>query len=231
MNIDRWYGPYKVRIFPWIDGKRIYVNVQYFAPGQSVERPPVWDRTVYITDDPAGRKMIEEFTDTLIQYIAKLNISQDVDLIITVEPDSAQKGDNSGLKATGKLLNLKNARKRYGSVTLNGLEITLLRDAYVSDDGEYYLAEGTDGTVDEFGYYNLYRVAFETTPRWKEATARYDELFRKDQEILTDNEYNELSGLSSFLSDESNACDWDKPAEIVSIQNDNPFWMCPKAED
>jgi len=29
MELDRWIGSYNVRSFPWIDGKRIYFNVQY----------------------------------------------------------------------------------------------------------------------------------------------------------------------------------------------------------
>ena len=33
MEIDKWFGCYKVRYFPWIDGKQIYFNVQYFPPG------------------------------------------------------------------------------------------------------------------------------------------------------------------------------------------------------
>ena len=32
MEIDGWVGPYKVKAFPWIDGKRIYFNVQYYEP-------------------------------------------------------------------------------------------------------------------------------------------------------------------------------------------------------
>lgn len=44
MELDRWIGSYKVRSFPWIDGKRIYFNVRYYAPGQSIEKPPVSTR-------------------------------------------------------------------------------------------------------------------------------------------------------------------------------------------
>lgn len=29
-EIDKWIGSYKVRVFPWIDGKRIYFNVQFW---------------------------------------------------------------------------------------------------------------------------------------------------------------------------------------------------------
>lgn len=71
MELDKWIGPYKVRAFPWVDGKHIYFNVQYFAPGQSVEKPPVIDRTVYITDDEAGRRFVFDFTHTCAEYVAR----------------------------------------------------------------------------------------------------------------------------------------------------------------
>ena len=48
MKFDGWIRSYRVTIFSWIDGETIYVNVQYYAPGQSIARPPVWDKTVYI---------------------------------------------------------------------------------------------------------------------------------------------------------------------------------------
>jgi len=40
MEMDKWISGYKVRSFPWIDGKHIYFNVQYYKPGQSIEKPP-----------------------------------------------------------------------------------------------------------------------------------------------------------------------------------------------
>ena len=32
MEIDKWIRNYKVRSFPWIDGKHIYFNVCKYAP-------------------------------------------------------------------------------------------------------------------------------------------------------------------------------------------------------
>lgn len=72
MEIDKWIAGYKVRSFPWIDQENIYFNVQYYAPGQSMHRPPVWDRTVYIKDNDTGRRVIHEFTDSLVHYIAEM---------------------------------------------------------------------------------------------------------------------------------------------------------------
>ena len=49
MEINTWINGCKVRGFKWIDGKRYYINVQYFEPGSSIEKPPMWDKSVYIT--------------------------------------------------------------------------------------------------------------------------------------------------------------------------------------
>jgi hypothetical protein len=84
MNIDKWIGPCKVRSFPWIDGKRIYFNAQYYAPGQSVEKPPVWDKTVYITDNAAGRRIVYDFTHSLVEHVAKMKIAEGTEVILTV---------------------------------------------------------------------------------------------------------------------------------------------------
>lgn len=83
MNIDKWIGSYKIRVFPWIDNKRIYCNVQYYAPGQSISRPPIWDKTVYITDNAAGRRLIYEFTDSLVEHIAMMQIPDNSEVILT----------------------------------------------------------------------------------------------------------------------------------------------------
>jgi hypothetical protein len=86
MEVDRWIGAYKVRAFPWIDKKRIYVNVQYFAPGQSVQQPPVWDKTIYVTDDDNGRRLVYEFTDTLVENISRMVVPPDAaEITLTVE--------------------------------------------------------------------------------------------------------------------------------------------------
>lgn len=85
MEINKWIGSYKVRSFPWIDGKRIYFNVQYYAPGQSIAQPPVWDKTVYITDNAAGQQLISEFTDTLVEYVAKMQIPDNAEVTLTAK--------------------------------------------------------------------------------------------------------------------------------------------------
>lgn len=83
MEIDGWFSGYKVRSFPWIDGKTIYFNVQCYAPGQSINCPPVWDRTVYVTDNEVGRRLVFEFTDSLAQYVAGLEIQLGRKIVLT----------------------------------------------------------------------------------------------------------------------------------------------------
>ena len=74
MEINKWIAGYKVQIFPWVDKKSIYVNVQYFKPGSSIERPPAFDKSALFTDDEKGRKFVYECTDSCISYIAGLNL-------------------------------------------------------------------------------------------------------------------------------------------------------------
>lgn len=85
MELDKWIGSYKVRSFPWIDGKRIYFNVQYYVPGQSVEKPPVWDKTVYITDNAAGRQLVCDFTHSLVEHIASMRSVDHVEVTLTAK--------------------------------------------------------------------------------------------------------------------------------------------------
>jgi hypothetical protein len=83
VEVDRWITGYKVRAFPWIDGKRIYFNVQYYKPGQSTSKPPAWDKTVYVTDNAAGQRLVSDFTHTLTEYVAQLQIPNAAEVTIT----------------------------------------------------------------------------------------------------------------------------------------------------
>ena len=83
MEIDKWIAGYKVRAFPWIDGKRIYFNVQYYAPGQSIAKPPAWDKTVYITDNAAGQRLVNEFTHSLAELVAQMQIADHTEITLT----------------------------------------------------------------------------------------------------------------------------------------------------
>ncbi len=82
INIDKWISGYKVRAFNWIDGKRIYFNVQYYLPGQSIEKPPVWDKTVFIIDNENGRKLVNEFTHSLVEHVARMQTKEGVEITV-----------------------------------------------------------------------------------------------------------------------------------------------------
>lgn len=85
MEIDAWISGYKVRSSPWIDGKTIYFNVQYYRPGQSLSQPPVWSKTVYITNDVAGRDMVENLAASLTEHVANMEIPVGRKIVLTAE--------------------------------------------------------------------------------------------------------------------------------------------------
>lgn len=84
MEIDRWFGPYAVRAFPWIDGgKRIYFNVMLYPHGMSPQSvSPIFDKTVYIVNNSAGRRLVFGFTRTLINYVEQLEIKPGTEVIL-----------------------------------------------------------------------------------------------------------------------------------------------------
>ncbi len=86
MELDIWIDSYKVRSFPWIDGKRIYFNVQYYSPGQSLEKPPVWNKTVYINDNPEGRRLVNDFLHSLVDHIASMRSTKHIEVTLTAQP-------------------------------------------------------------------------------------------------------------------------------------------------
>jgi hypothetical protein len=105
MEIDKWISGYKVRSFPWIDGKHIYFNVQYYKPGQSIEKPPAWDKTVYIVDNPAGQRLLNDFIYSLIEHVAKMQIEEGHKVILTAYAGDWRKGMEKAYKEiTGIIL-------------------------------------------------------------------------------------------------------------------------------
>ena len=83
MNVDTWINGCKVRAFPWVDGKLIYLNVQYYRPGQSIEKPPAWDKTVYITNNTAGQRLVNELTHSLVEHIGNMQIADGLEITLT----------------------------------------------------------------------------------------------------------------------------------------------------
>lgn len=84
MYIDKWIQGCKVHVEAWIDGKTIYVNARYYRPGQSLSQAPVWDRTIYVTDDKNGRIIVEHFLDSLVLHICSMNYKDGNKYVVTV---------------------------------------------------------------------------------------------------------------------------------------------------
>ena len=67
----------------WYDGT-IYFNVRYFRPGQSINQPPIFDKSVYITDNDKGRYMVQNFKSSLAEYVARMDVNPENKVVITV---------------------------------------------------------------------------------------------------------------------------------------------------
>lgn len=83
MEIDKWVSGYKVRSFPWIDHETIYFNVAYYQPGQSIHQPPVWEKTVYITDNANGNRLLTDFLHSFTEHVSQMEIKAGTRVIIT----------------------------------------------------------------------------------------------------------------------------------------------------
>ena len=84
MEIDKWVGGYKVRSFPWVDNEHIYFNVQVYRPGQSLSQKPIADKSVFIVNNDNARRMVEQFTDSLAEFVARMTIPDGGKVVIMV---------------------------------------------------------------------------------------------------------------------------------------------------
>lgn len=81
MNIDTWTGAFKVRAFPWIDGKNIYFNVQTFRPGGRMDDPET-DKSVLIHDDDNARHVLSVYLNTLANAVSQMQRTG-TDVVVT----------------------------------------------------------------------------------------------------------------------------------------------------
>ena len=91
MMLDQWISGCKVHAEPWIDGKRIYFNIEYYRPGQSTQRPPAWEKTVYVLDNDAGRRLVYELTHTLVAHVREMSIPDNVEVTLGDDEDALRK--------------------------------------------------------------------------------------------------------------------------------------------
>lgn len=83
MYFEGFINGYLVHTEKWYDGT-IYFNVRYFSPGQSINQPPVFDKSVYITNNDKGRFLVQNYKSTLANYVARMDIKPGNTVIITV---------------------------------------------------------------------------------------------------------------------------------------------------
>jgi len=131
------------------------------------------------------------------------------------------------IKIDKEIETMKNGTVRkfdYGTVNYEGKTYKMNQDAYPENygtDGEiryYATAIGPDGAE--------YNITWETTKGWDKANAeakRVEELLAEQKlGYLNEAEETELATLldspnTSWLDDESNACDWDRPIDVQRI--------------
>jgi hypothetical protein len=116
----------------------------------------------------------------------------------------------------------------YGTVTFKGKTYKLIQDAYVDNYGtngavRYYVkAIGED--------YKTYLVTWETTEKFDDACrlayldARYEDEEDDLPQVLIEEryalyeKYDNDPPSSTYAEDEGNACDWDNPISVESIE-------------
>ena len=55
INIDTWVAGYKVRAFDWVDGKNIYMHIEYYKPGSSLSQPPAVEKSFLIAKEDEAK--------------------------------------------------------------------------------------------------------------------------------------------------------------------------------
>ncbi len=75
-----------VTVFPWIDKETIYVNVREAVAGSRTSAVAN-EKTVYVVADDNGTCAVNDYLDSLVNYIERLHIPQGHRCVITVEPN------------------------------------------------------------------------------------------------------------------------------------------------
>lgn len=83
--IEKWLENAKIEIFESPDSEWLHVTISQYSGGQSIERPPLWERTVYIKKNTEGRDFVFEYTDSLLHYVASCDYRENMH--ITVQPN------------------------------------------------------------------------------------------------------------------------------------------------
>lgn len=71
-----WYGKSKISV------------TSGYPPGSSLSRPPAFDKTVYITANERGEKMIECCLNSLVEFVSRLHITDGNKYVLTFEEET-----------------------------------------------------------------------------------------------------------------------------------------------
>lgn len=66
INIDTWEAGCKVRAFDWIDGKSIYLHMEYFAPRQSLSKPPAREKSVLLEKSEETEYRLRNYLNSIV---------------------------------------------------------------------------------------------------------------------------------------------------------------------
>ena len=69
INIDTWEAGCKVRAFDWIDGKSIYLHMEYFSPGSSLSQPPAKEKSVLLEKTEDTEYKLQNYLNTIVDHI------------------------------------------------------------------------------------------------------------------------------------------------------------------
>jgi len=101
---------------------------------------------------------------------------------------------------------LDNLTKEYGSVFFKDKKYYLFGDAFTDQKNIY-----ASNAFDIKG--NIYRVIWYILSEYEDNEIRYQELL--NQGLKDSDEVDEMYRLETYIEDESNACDWDHPDDIM----------------
>lgn len=68
-RIDGWIAGCKVCAFDWIDGKTIYLNMEYYPLGSSLGLPPAKERTYFIKKNDTAEYRMENFLHSIVENL------------------------------------------------------------------------------------------------------------------------------------------------------------------
>lgn len=65
--INTWEAGCKVTIFDWIDGKSIYLHLEYFVPGQSLSKPAK-EKSVLLEKSEETEYRLRNYLNSIVNH-------------------------------------------------------------------------------------------------------------------------------------------------------------------